>query len=91
MDLVIRHVKEQDHEAVHEILTSPHVLSGSMRVPFAPLQQTRERLTPTRGIYQLVAEAEDRVVGFGELITYSACSSSPTTPTQSASTNASGS
>jgi L-phenylalanine/L-methionine N-acetyltransferase len=70
MDLVIRHVKEQDHEAVHEILTSPHVLSGSMRVPFAPLQQTRERLTPTRGIYQLVAEAEDRVVGFGELITY---------------------
>jgi hypothetical protein len=38
MDLVIRHVKEQDHEAVHETLTSPHVLSGSMRVPFAPLQ-----------------------------------------------------
>ena len=70
MDLVIRHVKEPDHEAVHEILTSPHVLSGSMRVPFAPLQETRERLTPTRGIYQLVAEAEDRVVGFGELITY---------------------
>jgi hypothetical protein len=49
MDLVIRHVKEQDHEAVHEILTSPHVLSGSMRVPFAPLQQTRERLTPRAG------------------------------------------
>ena len=59
MDLVIRHVKEQDHEAVHEILTSPHVLSGSMRVLFAPLQQTY--------------------------------SSSPTTPTRSGSTNASGS
>jgi L-phenylalanine/L-methionine N-acetyltransferase len=70
MDLVIRHVNEQDHEAVHEILISPHVLSGPMRVPFAPLQQTRERLTPTRGIYQLVAVAENRVVGFGELITY---------------------
>ena len=70
MDLVIRHVNEQDLEAVHEILTSPHVLGGPMRVPFAPLRQTRERLTPTRGIYQLVAEAEDRVVGFGELITY---------------------
>src|SRR4029453_8139751 len=68
MDLVIRHVKEQDHEAVHETLTSPHVLSGSMRVPLAPLQQTRERLNPARGISQLVAEAEDRVVGFGELI-----------------------
>jgi hypothetical protein len=35
MDLVIRHVNEQDLEAVHEILTSPHVLGGSMRVPFA--------------------------------------------------------
>jgi putative acetyltransferase len=45
------------------------VVAGSLRVPLAPLQQTRERLTPTRGIYQLVAEAEGRVVGFGELIT----------------------
>jgi putative acetyltransferase len=69
MDLVIRHVGERDLEAVHEILTSPHVVAGSLRVPMAPLQLTRERLTPTRGIYQLVAEAEGRVVGFGELIT----------------------
>lgn len=70
MDVVIRHVTERDLEAVHEILTSPHVVAGSLRMPFAPLQQTRERLTPTRGIYQLVAEAEGRVVGFGELITF---------------------
>jgi L-phenylalanine/L-methionine N-acetyltransferase len=70
MDVVIRHVTERDLEAVHEILTSPHVVAGSLRVPFAPLQQTRERLTPARGIYQLVAEAEGRVVGFGELITF---------------------
>jgi putative acetyltransferase len=70
MDLAIRHVTERDHEAVHEILTSPHVVAGSMRVPLSPLRQTRERLAPTRGIYQLVAEAEGRVVGFGELITY---------------------
>jgi hypothetical protein len=40
MDLVIRPVSEQDYEAVHEILTSPHVVGGSMRVPLAPLQQT---------------------------------------------------
>ena len=63
MDLVIRHVTERDLEAVHEILTSPHVVAGSLRVPFAPLQQTCERLTPTRGIYQLVAEAQVLVVG----------------------------
>jgi L-phenylalanine/L-methionine N-acetyltransferase len=46
------------------------VVAGSLRVPFAPLQQTRERLAPARGICQLVAEAEERVVGFGELITF---------------------
>jgi L-phenylalanine/L-methionine N-acetyltransferase len=70
MDLVIRHVTDEDVEAVHEILTSPHVVSGSMRVPLSPLRQTRERLAPAHGVYQLVAEAEGRVVGFGELITY---------------------
>ena len=70
MDLVIRHAAERDVEAVHEILTSPHVVSGSMRVPLAPPGQTRERLTPVRGVYQLVAETDARVVGFGELITY---------------------
>jgi putative acetyltransferase len=70
MDLVFRPVSEQDDEAIHEILTSPHVVGGSMRVPLAPLQQTRGRLTPGRGTNQLVAETEGRIVGFGELITY---------------------
>jgi L-phenylalanine/L-methionine N-acetyltransferase len=55
LDLVVRHVADGDVEAVHEILTSPHVVSGSMRVPLAPPRQTRERLTPARGVYQLVA------------------------------------
>ncbi|GIH25880.1 acetyltransferase [Acrocarpospora phusangensis] len=70
LDLVIRHVGEGDHEAVHAMLTSPHVLAGSLRVPFAPLHQTRARLTPERGVHQLAAEADGQVVGFGELVTY---------------------
>jgi L-phenylalanine/L-methionine N-acetyltransferase len=70
MDVVIRSAAEGDLEAIHEILTSPHVVAGSMRVPHAPLHQTRERLAPTRGIYQLVAECDGRVVGFGELVTH---------------------
>jgi len=70
MNLNIRAVGEQDHQAVHEILTSPHVLAGTMRLPLAPLQRTRERLTPPPGTYQIVAETEGRVVGFGELVTY---------------------
>ena len=69
MDPVIRAVAERDHEAIHQILTSPHVLAGTMRLPFAGLHQTRERLSPRLGTYQVVAEADEEVVGFGELIT----------------------
>ena len=69
LDLVIRAVREGDHEAVHGILTSPHVVAGSMRVPHSPVHETRERLAPRRGTYQVVAEADGEVVGFAELIT----------------------
>ncbi|HLT10465.1 MAG TPA: GNAT family N-acetyltransferase [Micromonosporaceae bacterium] len=70
MSPLIRPVREQDHEAIHEILLSPHVLAGTMRVPFSPLQQTRDRLAPRNGTYQLVADVDGLAVGFGELITY---------------------
>jgi putative acetyltransferase len=70
VDLVIRAVREQDQDAVHAILTSPHVAAGSMRVPFAPLQLTRDRLVPRAGRYQLAAEHGRQVVGFAELITH---------------------
>lgn len=69
MDLVIRAVAESDHEDIHQILTSPHVLAGTTRLPFAGLHQTKERLNPRVGTYQVVAETDERVVGFGELIT----------------------
>jgi L-phenylalanine/L-methionine N-acetyltransferase len=69
VDPVIRAVAERDHEAIHQILTSPHVLAGTMRLPFAGLHQTKERLSPRVGTYQVVAEAGEEVVGFGELIT----------------------
>ena len=69
MNPVIRAVDEHDHEAIHQILTSPHVIAGTMRLPFAGLHQTKERLTPRLGTYQVVAEsASEGVVGFGELI-----------------------
>jgi L-phenylalanine/L-methionine N-acetyltransferase len=69
VDPVIRAVAERDHEAIHQILTSPHVVAGTMRLPFSGLHQTKERLTPRVGTYQVVAEADEEVVGFGELIT----------------------
>ena len=70
IEVRIRAVSDADHEAIHEILMSPHVLAGTMRVPHSPLGETRERLSPPPGTYHLVAESERRVVGFGELITY---------------------
>jgi len=69
VDPVIRAVAERDHEAIHEILTSPHVVAGTMRTPLAGFHQTKERLRPRAGTYQVVAEADLQVVGFGELIT----------------------
>jgi putative acetyltransferase len=70
VELYIRAVNDQDHEAIHTILTSPQVAAGSMRVPFSPFQQTRDRLTVRPGVYQIVAEHGRQVVGFGELITH---------------------
>ena len=69
MNRVIRAVAERDHETVHQILTSPHVVAGTMRLPYAGLHQTKERLAPRPGTYQVVAEIDGDVVGFGELIT----------------------
>lgn len=70
MDLVVRAVTAQDREAVHEILGSPHVLAGTMRVPFSPRSETERRLNAAPGTYQLAAEADGQVVGFGELVTH---------------------
>jgi putative acetyltransferase len=70
MTPLIREVGDADHAAIHEILTSPHVLAGSMRVPFSRLEQTRERFSFQRGTHQIVAEVDKTVVGFGELLTY---------------------
>ena len=70
MEPVIRAVGDGDLVAVHEILTSHHVVAGSMRVPLAPLHHTRERLSPQAGVHQIVAVVDERVVGFGELVTH---------------------
>ena len=38
-------------------------------VPFSGIEITRERLGPRPGVYQVVAEIEGQVAGFGELLT----------------------
>lgn len=68
--LRVRGLEPSDQEQVHAILTSASVIEGTMRIPHAPLAQTRKRLDAEPGTYQLVAEKDQAVVGFGELITY---------------------
>ena len=66
---VVREVRETDQGEVHDILMSPHVLAGSMRVPHSRLEMTRARLNQGAGVHQVVAEVDGHVIGFGELIT----------------------
>ena len=63
----VRSALEEDVDGVHEILMSPHVIAGSMRVPFSGLHVTRDRLAPKAGAYQLIADVDGHVVGFAEL------------------------
>ena len=67
--ITIRGAQAGDAPGVHAILTSPHVLRGSMRVPHSRLERTAERLVARDGLHQLVAEADGSVVGFAELVT----------------------
>jgi len=66
---VVRAVREADVGDVHGILMSPHVIAGSMRVPYSGVEVTRMRLAQRAGVHQVVAEIDGQVVGFGELLT----------------------
>ena len=70
MKLSIRHLQSEDMDAIHEMLGSWTVINGTMRLPYPSVTYTRKRLEPAEGVIQLVAIADDEVVGFSELITY---------------------
>jgi L-phenylalanine/L-methionine N-acetyltransferase len=74
MEIQIRYVQPQDHAAVHDIFMSPHVINGTMRIPYQPLDYTHKRLEPSDDVIKLVAYVQGEVVGYAELITH------PTTP-----------
>lgn len=68
--LSIRTLAERDHQAIHEILTSPAVIEGTMRLPHAAAHTTVERLAPRSGTIHLVADIDGRAVGVLELVTW---------------------
>jgi putative acetyltransferase len=67
---LVRSATDEDHQALHEILTSRHVIEGTMRVPHAALHETVARLEPRAGTYHLVADIEGHVIGLLELVTW---------------------
>ena len=66
----IRHVQPHDGPAVHAMLISPHVVRGTMRLPYESLADTARRIEPSSGVIKLVASFEETVAGYSELITY---------------------
>ncbi len=70
MDIRIRHAEPADAPAVHQMLVGGHTVAGTMRLPYAPLSSTEERLAPQDGRVTLVAVEGGEVAGFAELVTH---------------------
>lgn len=70
MDITIRHAEPGDAHAVHQMLVSGQTVAGTMRLPYAPLSSTEERLAPKDGRVALVAVEGGEVAGFTELVTH---------------------
>lgn len=68
MTFEIRHTEPDDAAAIHAMLTSPHVVDGTMRLPYVSFASSVERIEPREGRYQLTALGDHEVVGFGELV-----------------------
>lgn len=70
MTIEIGALRPDDLEAVHDILLNAHSIRGTMRLPHQPLDYTRKRFEPADGVVTLAARADERLVGFSELITH---------------------
>ncbi|WP_434053817.1 MAG: GNAT family N-acetyltransferase [Roseibium sp.] len=68
MNYTIRHAEPADASGLHAILTSPHVVQGSMRLPYMRLKNTEDRLSADPNTVQIVAEDGGKVIGFAELV-----------------------
>lgn len=68
MTRTLRHTHPDDAEALHALLTSDHVVRGTMRLPYMPIETTQARLKKNPDRLQIVALTEDRLSGFAELL-----------------------
>ncbi len=64
MGLVIRHAEKQDVAEIKAIYEQPHVIAGTLQLPFPSVGMWEQRLEKLgEGNYNLVATIDDRVVG----------------------------
>jgi len=66
----IRHVRDGDAAAVQQIFEAPHVVLGTMRLPFHAEEVIRDRIRHVEGTIKLVALREGGVAGYAELVTH---------------------
>jgi putative acetyltransferase len=66
----IRQTEPDDAAAIHAMLTSPHVVDGTMRLPYASFASSVGRIEQREGWYQLIALDDHEAVGFGEFVTH---------------------
>ena len=64
----IRHARPDDAAELHDILTSPLVVRGTMRLPYMSSETTVVRLAHDPNRLQLVLEESDQITGFAELL-----------------------
>lgn len=69
-EIQIRHVGDEDVDAIHRILEAAHVTRGTMRLPFHSRETVKERIRHVEGTVKLVAVQEGKVAGYAELIAH---------------------
>jgi len=69
-NIEIRHVGDGDVADIQRILEAPHVVRGTMRLPFHAEEVVRERIRHVEGTTKLVAVREGGVAGYAELVTH---------------------
>ena len=63
-EFLVRRAEPYDAEGLHDVVSCPGVIAGTLQVPFPSLERWRARIAETPpGAYLLVACADRRVVG----------------------------